>query len=203
MRLAGWLRLAAISLIAVSTQAPGSSVTAGPVPSRRNLPFRRTSPVTAKPTRKPRSTRSRRVVSGWKSTPISAVRRTPQYLRVHNMIRPEGEPSEKVFESAGPMKVVKMKLTVSTEQAREIRKQAQVQAQQQRMKSHQWVSLLALIGVVCLLGRGGRLPASGGGDEGLLHAPAAYRGHWHLHRYRPGIVRHGLSLPLADGRVDH
>jgi hypothetical protein len=46
------------------------------------------------------------------------------------------------------MKVVKMKLTITTEQARAIQKQAQ----QQRMKSRQWLSLLGLGGLVCLLG---------------------------------------------------
>jgi hypothetical protein len=71
-----------------------------------------------------------------------------QYLRAHNMIRSEGEPTDEIFEHAGPMKVVKMKLTITTEQARAIQKQAQ----QQRMKSRQWLSLLGLGGLVCLLG---------------------------------------------------
>ncbi|HWG43787.1 MAG TPA: hypothetical protein VN688_13505 [Gemmataceae bacterium] len=71
-----------------------------------------------------------------------------QYLRLHNMIRSEGEPTDEVFEHAGPMKVVKMKLTITTDQARAIQKQAQ----QQRMKSRQWLSLLGLGGLLCLLG---------------------------------------------------
>ncbi len=72
----------------------------------------------------------------------------PQYLRSHNMVR-FGEPEVKDFEAPmGAMKVVKMHLEITANQARDIQKQAQ----QQRMKERQKLSLLALIGGTCLLG---------------------------------------------------
>jgi len=149
MRFAGSLCLILLGLIAISFQASGQ-----PVPTRSG----KTEP--AKPLIQEEFTGYGKTVKeaeadaiengclwleehgglGW--SPDAA------YLRLHNMIRPEGEPTDEVFEHTGPMKVVKMKLTITTEQARGIQKQAQ----QQRMKSRQWWSLLGLGGVVCLLG---------------------------------------------------
>jgi hypothetical protein len=71
----------------------------------------------------------------------------PQYLRDHNMIRFVGEPEEKEIDAAGKVKVVKAELEISTQQARDIQKQAQ----HERMKSRQGLSLLVVIGVVCFL----------------------------------------------------
>jgi len=69
------------------------------------------------------------------------------YLRQHNMVR-FGEPTDKQFEHAGTMKVVKMQLEITADQARDM----QNQARQQRMKSRQGLSLLVLIGLAGLIG---------------------------------------------------
>lgn len=69
------------------------------------------------------------------------------YLRQHNMVR-FSEPEEQQFEKAGTMKVVKMQLEITPDQARDMQKQAQ----QQRMKSRQGLSLLVLIGLAGLIG---------------------------------------------------
>ena len=154
MRVAGWLRLAALCLIAVNVPASGSLAAAQPSSTENPLKPSLQEEFTGygKTVKEAENDAIAQSCQWMEKHPDLGCSPGAQYLRVHNMIRPEGEPSDKVFESAGSMKVVKMKLTVSSEQAREIRKQAQVQAQQQRMKSHQWLSLLALIGVVCLLG---------------------------------------------------
>jgi hypothetical protein len=71
----------------------------------------------------------------------------PPYLNAHNMVR-FGEAEDKEFEEPmGAMKVVKMQLDITADQARDIQKQAQ----QQRMKERQKLSLLVLLGAVCLL----------------------------------------------------
>jgi hypothetical protein len=149
MRIAGWLCLIALGLIVVSYQASGSSA-----------PARRHSGDPAKPLIQEEFTGYGKTV---KEAEADAITNSCQwleehgglgwspdaaYLRVHNMIQPEGEPTDEVFEHAGPMKVVKMKLTITEEQARAIQKQAQ----QQRMKSRQWLSLLGLGGLLCLIG---------------------------------------------------
>jgi hypothetical protein len=71
---------------------------------------------------------------------------TPDFLREKGMVR-FGQPSEEDFEKSGLMQVVTMQLEVTADQAREIQKQAR----QDRMKSRQWISLLGLGGMVCLL----------------------------------------------------
>jgi hypothetical protein len=71
---------------------------------------------------------------------------TPEFLREKNMIH-FGQPTEKDLEKSGHVYVVPMQLEVTSEQARDIQKQAR----QERMKSRQWVSLLGLGGMVCLL----------------------------------------------------
>ena len=86
------------------------------------------------------------------------------------MVHTIGEPSEKEFESAkeiakdGKMKVVKMQLEITSEQARDIQKQAQ----HQRIKERQKQSLLALSRCALPCRRGRRLSAPGGSDEGIL-----------------------------------
>jgi hypothetical protein len=70
----------------------------------------------------------------------------PEFLREKGMVR-FGQPTEENFEKSGPMQVVTMHLEVTAEQARAIQKQAR----EERMKSRQWVSLLGLGGMVCLL----------------------------------------------------
>jgi len=71
---------------------------------------------------------------------------TPDFLREKGMVQ-FGQPSEENFEKSGPVQVVTMQLEVTADQAREIQKQAR----QDRMKSRQWISLLGLGGMVCLL----------------------------------------------------
>ena len=73
---------------------------------------------------------------------------TPEadFLRAKGMVH-FGQPAEENFEKSGHMQVVTMQLEVTSEQARDIQKQAR----QERMKSRQWVSLLGLGGMVCLL----------------------------------------------------
>lgn len=72
----------------------------------------------------------------------------PQYLLERALVR-FSEAEDKVFEEPmGKMKVVKMQLDVSGQQARDIQKQAQ----QQRMKERQKSSLHVVFGVACLLG---------------------------------------------------
>lgn len=72
----------------------------------------------------------------------------PPFLRVHNMVR-FSEAEDKEFEQPmGAMKVVKMQLDITAEQARTIQKQAQ----HQRMRDRQKVSLFVVLGLVCLLG---------------------------------------------------
>jgi hypothetical protein len=79
---------------------------------------------------------------------------TPEFLREKGMVRFVGEPSEQAFEVAkgfakdGKMKTVTMQLEITAGQAREIQKQAQ----HQRMKERQKLSLLVVLGMVCLLG---------------------------------------------------
>ncbi|HEY7425526.1 MAG TPA: hypothetical protein VH682_14945 [Gemmataceae bacterium] len=70
----------------------------------------------------------------------------PEFLRDKGMVR-FGESSEKVFEKAGPMKVVSMELEISADQARAIQKQAR----HERMTSRHLLLARVLGGVVCLL----------------------------------------------------
>ena len=71
-----------------------------------------------------------------------------QYLLDHALVR-FGEPEDKEFEQPmGTMKAVKMQLDITAKQASEIQKQAQ----HERMKERQKLSLLVMLGAVCLLG---------------------------------------------------
>ncbi|HTU21175.1 MAG TPA: hypothetical protein VMG10_24185 [Gemmataceae bacterium] len=71
-----------------------------------------------------------------------------QYLIDHGLVH-FSEPEDKEFEQPmGTMKVVKMQLDITARQASEFQKQAQ----HERMKERQKLSLLVVLGVVCLLG---------------------------------------------------
>jgi hypothetical protein len=159
MRIPTWLRLAGVCLIAASISASGSLVFADLRPPQGHPVQPPRPPEVKKPLIKEQFT-------GYGVTPTlaqnDALREAckwleengglgwspdPQYLRDHNMIRFVGEPEDKEIDAAGKVKVVKAELEITTQQAREIQKQAQ----QERMKARQGISLLVVIGVVCFL----------------------------------------------------
>ncbi len=71
---------------------------------------------------------------------------SPDYLRRKGMVR-FSEPTEQELKLAGPMKVVKMTLTVTAAQAEEL----QQVAREQRMQQRQWLGARVLTGLVVLL----------------------------------------------------
>jgi hypothetical protein len=148
MRLSTYLRLIAVGLLAYSVAASASLVSAGPpVPQPQphtKEQFKGYGPTVTDAEKDAMQKACEWIEKngglGW--TP------NPQYLREHNMVRFVGEPKEEKFERLEePVKVVIMDLEITKQQAEEIQKQAQVQ----RMKSRQGISLLVVLGVVGLL----------------------------------------------------
>jgi hypothetical protein len=151
MRLAGWLRLVALCVLAGSVQAPcslASKPAAGPKTPLISEDFKGygLTPKDAESDALRNACDWLAEHSGLGWTP------TPEFLREKGMINFD-KPTEEEFKVAkdfadgGKMKVVKMRLTVTADQAREIQKQAR----QERMQSRQWLALLGLGGMACLL----------------------------------------------------
>jgi hypothetical protein len=175
MRLSPTLRLAALCLIAGSIVASGS-----PLFAQRHPPQPVKGPPPAKPV-EPKKPLIKKEFKGWGTNVSTAqsdalnqackwladesnlgwpssedlndeqkrdkvFEATAEFLKQKNMVH-FGEAEDTTTESTGPMKLVKMDLEITEPQARDIQKQAQ----QVRMKSRQGISLLVVIGVVCLL----------------------------------------------------
>lgn len=150
MRISTWLHLTAVCLIAGSLSASVSPVSARHPVSQPQKPSRLIheeftgygqTEITARNDALQHASLWLEKQSGLGWTP------DPQYLLDHALVG-FGEAEDKVFEEPmGKMKVVKMQLDISTDEARAIQKQAQ----RERMKERQKSSLLVVLGVVGLL----------------------------------------------------
>jgi hypothetical protein len=151
MRTAGWLRLLVLCAIAGSVQAPCSLAGMAAVPKKTLIKEEfKGYGLTQKDAEANALERACDWLSehsanlGW--TP------TPEFLREKGMVQFE-EPTEEEFKIAkdfadgGKMKVVKMQLEVTSQQAHEIQKQAR----QERMSWRHRLVAYVLGGFVCLL----------------------------------------------------
>jgi hypothetical protein len=149
MRISTWLCLTALCLIAGSLSASVSPVSARHPVAEPKKPLLHEeftgygqSEITARHDALQHAAEWLEKKSGLGWTP------DPQYLQDHGLVR-FGEAEDKIFEEPmGKMKVVKLELDISTHQAREI----QSEAQHERMKERQKLSLLVVLGVAGLLG---------------------------------------------------
>ena len=148
MRISTWFHLAALCLIAGSFQATASARMTPAIPEPKTPLFHHEFTGIGKTEAKARHNALERACEwigeesglGW--TPDT------QYLLDRALVR-FGDAEDKDFgEPVDTMKVVKMQLDITAQQASEIQKQTQ----QQRMKVRQKTSLLIVLGVVCLLG---------------------------------------------------
>jgi hypothetical protein len=148
MRIPGWLHLLTLCLLAGGFQASCSLAQAGPKPAE------------------PKKFVINEEFTGYgqtiKEAEPDAVARACQWLEEHsglgwspdtdylykNKLVRFDEATDEKLELSGTMKVIKMHLEITADQARDMQKQAQ----QQRMKSRQGLSLLGLIGLVSLIG---------------------------------------------------
>jgi hypothetical protein len=150
MRISTSLRLAALCLLAGSLSASPSPLAAGsPVPEPKKPAIHEEFKGYGTTELAARKSALERACAWLKDDRGLGWAPNPEYLIDHKMVR-FGEAAD--MKSDDPMlkdmKVVTMQLEISTEQARDIHKQAQ----QQRMKERQRQSLLVLIGIVGLLG---------------------------------------------------
>jgi hypothetical protein len=148
MRIPGWLHLLTLCLLAGGFQASCSLAQAGPKPVepkkfviKEEFTGYGETVTQAQTDAMARGCQWLEEHSGLSWSPDTV------YLRQHNMVHFD-EPTDEKFEHAGTMKVVKMQLQITAEQARDMQKQAQ----QERMKSRQGLSLLVLVGLVGLVG---------------------------------------------------
>lgn len=149
MRISTWLHLAALCLIAGSLSVPVTPLSARPPVPEPKKPLLHEEFTGYGKTESAAQHDALEHASLWLAE-HSGLGWTPdgQYLLDHALVR-FGEPEDKEFEQPmGTMKEIKMQLDITDKQAREI----QQQAQHQRMKERQKLSLLVVLGVVCLLG---------------------------------------------------
>jgi hypothetical protein len=151
MRLAGWLRLVALCVIAGNFSLPAASARAASSDPKKPLVKEEFKGYGL--TQKLAETNALERACSWltDNSKFGWIP-SPEYLREKNLVKFD-EPTEEEFEKAGDfakdrrMKVVKMHLEISADQARDIQKQAR----QERMGSRHLLLARILGGLVCLL----------------------------------------------------
>jgi hypothetical protein len=154
MRLAGWLRLAAVCLLVGTVQGTCSPASAQPAPRGPKTPLIKEEFKGYGLTQKDAEANALERACDWLSEHSANLgwTPTPEFLREKGMVQFE-EPIEEEFKVAkdfadgGKMKVVKMQLEVTSDQAREIQKHAR----QERMISRHRLTAYLLGGLVCVL----------------------------------------------------
>lgn len=154
MRLAGWLRLIAVCVLVGSVQGSCSPASARPTPSGPKTPLIKEAFTGYGLTQKDAEAHALERACGWLAEHSANLgwTPTPEFLREKGMVKFE-EPTEEEFKVAkdfaegGKMKVVKMQLEVTADQARDI----QTQARQERMTSRHRLVACVLGGLICLL----------------------------------------------------
>ena len=153
MRIAGWLRLLVVCAIAGSVQAPCSLASIGAAAGPKKALIKEEFKGYGL-TQKDAEANALERACDWLSANSANLgwTPTPEFLREKGMVQFE-EPTEqefnvaKEFADGGKMKVVKMQLEITADQAREIQKQAR----QERMTSRHLLVARVLGGLVCLL----------------------------------------------------
>lgn len=149
MRISTWLHLAALCLIAGSLQATACAEMHLPVPEAKKPLLHEEFTGYGKTPKEAENDALKYACAWLEAHGGLGWSPDPQYLRNEKMVR-FNEAEDKEYEDPllGTFKVVKMQLDITANQARELQKQAQ----QQRMKQRQKLSLLVVLGVASLLG---------------------------------------------------